>query len=480
MLKVEGEKAEFVENVISEYKASPLYQTAKIADEYDRSRNTTIMSYQKMLNTVTGALVKDTVSPNHKSTSNFFNIFVTQLNQYLLGNGVSWTNNATEKKLGTDFDNRLQDAGKKALCGAVSYGFYDVDHVVVFSALEFAPLLDEENGALSSGVRFWQLAPEKPMRATLYEPDGFTDYMWDKNNIPPEPWVALGNNAYKREKRAYKLKVRSTEADGGEIYDGENYPGFPIVPLWGNPHHVSELVGLREKIDAYDLILNGFENDLDNAQIYWIIKGAGGMDDVDLTQFLERLRLVGAAAPADGQDVSAMTINIPYAAREALLERLEKQLYRDAMIMNPEDIASGATTATQIRAAYERQNVKADQYEYCVIDFVQGILAVAGVEDEPTFTRSTIVNTQEEVQTVVMAATYLSQDYITRKVLLLMGDGDQADDVLEDLEAERMETAGVDSEGLDMTDDNADITNNLMSEFGDEVIAMLEELVEGE
>lgn len=451
MLKVDGEKAEFVENAISEYKASALYTTAKIADDYDRCRNTTIMSYQKMLNRVTGERVKDNISPNHKSTSNFFNIFITQLNQYLLGNGVTWNDKATEKKLGADFDTRLQEAGKKALVGGVSYGFFNLDHITVFSALEFAPLYDEETGALSAGIRFWQLDSEKPLRATLYELDGFTDYMWDKNNTPAEPWVALGNNAYKREKRAYKLKIRSTEADGEEVYDGENYPGFPIVPLWGNPHKVSELIGMREKIDAYDLILNGFENDLDNAQIFWVIKGAGGMDDIDLTQFLDRLHLVGAAAPGDGQDVSAQTVEVPHEAREKLLDRLEKQLYRDAMIMNPEDIASGAATATQIRAAYERQNVKADQYEYCVLDFISGLLAVAGAEDEPTFTRSTIVNVQEEVQSVIMAAQYLSSEYITRKVLTLLGDGDVFDEVVRQIDGEDMSRLSFDTQNEEVT-----------------------------
>ena len=442
MQKISGEKAEFVENAISEYKASAMYQTAKIADEYDRCRNTTIMSYQKMLNRVTGEKVRDTISPNHKTTSNFFNIFVTQLNQYLLGNGVTWNDESTEKKLGADFDTRLQQAGKYALVGGVSYGFYNLDHVTVFSALEFAPLYDEETGALMAGIRFWQIDSEKPMRATLYELDGYTDYLWDKNNTPPEPWVSLGNNCFKREKRAYKLKVRQTKADGEEIYDGENYPSFPIIPLWGNPHKVSELIGMREKIDAYDMILNGFENDLDTAQVYWIIKGAGGMDDIDLTQFLERLRLVGAAAPADGQEVNAMTVDIPHDAREQLLDRLEKQLYRDAMIMNPEDIAGGAITATQIRAAYERQNVKADQFEYCLHDFIDNLLAVAGIDDEPTFTRSTIVNVQEEVQTVIMSASYLGSEYVTRKILTLLGDGDMADEIIRQADGEDAERLG--------------------------------------
>ena len=435
------DKIGFVRKAIDEYLGSAAYTTAKTADEYDRCENTTIMSYQKMITTVTGSVVPDKYTAVHRSASNFFNIFTTQLNQYLLGNGVTWKDGAGEK-LGADFDTRLQQAGKAALCAGVSFGFFNFDHVEVFKALEFVPLYDEENGALSAGIRFWQIAPQKPLRATLYEMDGYTNLLWLERGMPSDDWEPLGNNVYQRPKRPYKLKTRTTQADGTEIYDWENYPAFPIVPLFANPHKQSELVGLREKIDAYDFILNGWEDDLDNAQLYWIISGAGGMDDPDLLQFLDRLRTVKAAAPMDGQSVTPVTVQIPVEARETLLLRLEKQLYRDAMIMNPEDIANGAVTATQIRAAYERQNVKADQFEYCVHDFLQNVLKVAGIEDEATFTRSQMVNTQEEVQTVVMAASYLGSEYVTRKILTLLGDGDQADEVLRAVDAEAAERLG--------------------------------------
>lgn len=433
------QRAEFARKVISEHKSSEMYRTAQIADDYDRSRNTTTMQYQKMITDITGRQYVDTTATVHRSCSSFFNIFVTQLNQYLLGNGVSWKNDTEMDKA---FDTQLQKAGKAALVGGCAFGFWNLDHIDVFSLLEFAPLYDEENGALAAGVRFWQVDETKPLRATLYELDGYTNYLWSTKYAPSEKWQRIDDGIYQIPKRPYKLRVIETPADGEEILDGENYPTFPIAPLWGNPHHQSEIVGLREKIDAYDFILNGWEDDLDNAQLYWIISGAGGMDDPDLVRFLDRLRTVKAAAPEDGQQVTPVTVEIPVAARETLLERLEKQLYRDAMIMNPEDIANGAATATQIRAAYERQNVKADQYEYCVIDFLQGILEVAGIEDEPTFTRSTIVNTAEEVQTVVMAATYLSDEYVTRKILTLLGDGDQADEILKSQDANAAERLG--------------------------------------
>lgn len=436
-------RAEFVRKTISEHKQSPLYKTARIADDYDRCRNTTTMQYQKTVTDLTGRAYVDPVATVHRSTSNFFNIFTTQINQYLLGNGVSWKNQ-TGDKLGSDFDARLQQAGKAALCGGVAFGFFNLDHLEVFKVLEFAPLYDEENGALAAGVRWWQIDESKPMRATLYEMDGLTEYLWsnDKTLTISDNWTRIDDGVYMQPRRAYILHEQGTEADGTKVYAGENYESFPIVPLWGNPHHQSELVGMREKIDAYDFILNGFEDDLDNAQIYWILHGAGGMDDPDLLQFLDRLRTVKAAAPAEGQDVQPMEVNIPYEARERLLERLEKQLYRDAMCMNPEDIVSGAATATQIRAAYERQNVKADQYEYCVIDFISGILAVAGVEDEPTFTRSALVNTQEEIQTLILAAPYLGTEYTTRKILTMLGDGDQAEAVLRAVDAEAAERLG--------------------------------------
>ena len=432
------ERADFARRVINQYKGTDGYRTAQTAYEYDRCRNVTTMQYQKLITDLSGRQYADQTATVHRSTSNYLNIFTTQLNQYLLGNGVSWKNNAGDK-LGADFDIRLQQAGKAALVGGVSFGFWNLDHLEVFKATEYAPLYDEETGALRAGVRFWQLDDTKPLRATLYEEDGYTGYLWVNKDWKPDDsrWQAIDNNIFFRAKVPYKLRVSSTEADGAEILAGENYPSFPIVPLWGNPNRQSELVGLREKIDAYDFILNGWEDDLDNAQLYWIISGAGGMDDPDLLQFLDRLRTVKAAAPMDGQSVQ-----IPVEAREQLLQRLEKQLYRDAMIMNPEDIANGAATATQIRAAYERQNVKADQFEYCVHDFLRNVLKVAGIEDEATFTRSQMVNTQEEVQTVVMAASYLGSEYITRKILTLLGDGDQADEVLRAVDAEAAERLG--------------------------------------
>ena len=454
----EKRRMDFVRAVISQHKSSPLYKMAVIGTEYNAKRNTSTMNYQKTLRKLDGREVVDRWSPNHKTTRNFFAYFTTQQNQFLLANGVTWGDDSTGERLGKDFDTQLQRAGKMALVQGESFGFFNYDHMDVFGLTEFAPLYDEENGALRAGVRFWQVDASKPLRATFYEEDGYTNYIWnERQDIAKEEQ----QGRILKEKTPYILKLRTTEADGTEIYDGENYPSFPIIPLWANEEKQSELVGIQEQIDAYDLIKNGFLNDLDTAQIYWILKGAGGMDDTDLVRFLERIHATKMASLDDDQSAEPVTVDIPYDAREKLLDRLERDLFKDYMALNVEDIKGGAVTATQIEAAYEPLNSKADQYEYQIIKFIEGILKVAGIDDEPSFTRSKLVNVNEEVTTVLEASQVLDTEYVTEKILTLLGDGDKADDIIERMNADELEMGG-----------------NLEEDGTNDAISMLESLLE--
>lgn len=425
----DADRMAFVFNAISKHKASDDYRDSVIANDYDQRHNTTIMSYQKMLYTVQGRAVPDYISANHKLCSNFLNRFIVQEVQFLMGNGITWDKEETGAKLGEDFDYKMQIMGHEALVSGVAFGFWNLDHLEVFNLRSFVPLYDEENGALMAGIRFWQIDTNKPMRATLYELDGYTEYLSEN-----------GKQEIMRDKTAYKLKLRTTEADGTEIYDGENYAGFPIVPMWGNKARQSELVGRRGQIDAYDLIKSGFANDVDDASmIYWVIQNAGGMDDIDLAKFVEHMKTIHASVIEDGgATAESHTVDVPYGSREALLDRLRSDLYDDFMALDTKNIANGAATATQIRAAYEPLNSKTDAFEYCAIDFIQGVLALAGIDDEPTFTRSYIINTQEEIQTILQAATMLDADYVTTKIMTILGDGDKVEEALKNKDLDEM------------------------------------------
>ena len=428
----ESQLIQFVMNAINSHKRSDEYKNAVVADEYFRHRNRTIVEFQKVLYKVTGEVVPDNYSANYKLSSNYLFQFTVQLNQYLLGNGVSWGDDQTAKRLGKKFDTMLQKAGKEALVGGVSFGFMNYDHLEVFNLREFAPLYDEENGALMAGIRFWQISNNKPMRAVLYDLDGYIGFIWRD-----------GVGSIYTPRMPYKIKTRTTAFDGTEIFSGENYPTFPIVPFFGI-NKQSELVGRREQIDCYDLIKSGFANTVDEASlIYWTLTGSGGMKDIDLVKFVERIKTVHAANLGQGQTAESHAVETPYASREALLTRLRDDLYEDFMAMDYKNVASGSVVTAQIDAAFANLDLKADDYEFNVIDFLQGVLTVLGIEDDPTFTRNKIVNANEQIGTLLQAREYLDSEYLTKKILELLGDGDLADEILKRLDAEDMDRINV-------------------------------------
>ena len=414
----EQARMEFIQEAVREHIAGDGYQMAEMAEQYAIRKNVTISQYQKLLYTLSGRAVPDNYSANHKCKTALFPYFVTQENSYLLGNGVTFAEDTTKKKLGAGFDETILQAGYFALVHGCSYLFYNTERCILFKYTEFAPLYSEENGALTAGIRFWQISADKPTRYTLYEVDGYTEYIKRSG----EDMQIL------REKRPYKLLARVSPADGTEIYGGMNYPTFPVVPLYGNKFHQSELVGLREKIDCYDLIESGFANDVDDASmIYWTINNAGGMDDINLAKFVERMKTVRAAVvDDDGAKAEAHTLDAPYQARQAALQALKSDLYEDAMALDVRQISAGNTTATQIIAAYEPLNNKADDFEVQVTTCILGLLAVAGVVDIPSYSRSKIVNQLEETQMVMLAAAHLDEETLLKKLPWLTPDDVQA------------------------------------------------------
>lgn len=431
----DNEKArmKFVLDAIAEHKASEGYKIAQDAELYATGRNATIMAYQKILYNFKGEAVKDIWSANHKCASGFFKRFVKQQISTLLGNGITFENAETGKRLGKNFEHKVRDAAECALCQSVAFGFFNKDHIEIFDLLHFVPLVDEESGATKAGIRFWQIDEDKPLRATLYEMDGYTDYIRRKDE----------QIAVKNEKNAYingATGDKKDEEDGTLEYFGRNYPRFPIVPLYANKEKQSEIVGIREQIDCYDLIKSGFANDVDEASaIYWTIKNASGMDDIELKKFLERMHTVKAATVEDGAEAEPHTIDVPYEARKAALEILREDIYEDAMALDVKQIAAGNVTATQIKAAYEPLNEKLDNFEYCVTEFIEGIFEVAGINDTPTYTRSIISNTTEMIENIIAAGDYLDEEYITEKLLTVLGDADKVDEVLKRRAAEKLD-----------------------------------------
>ena len=388
---------------INWHKSTGLYQDALDADAYDRKRNVEILRYQKFLYDEVGNKHPDLISPNNKLCSGFFPQFITQENQYLLGNGVQFDKPETKTRLGLQFDTDLQKLGRYALLHGKAFGYW-ADRLYAFPVTEFAPLYDETTGTLEAGIRFWQVDPEKPLNITLYEKDGYTQYISTKGSKPVQT----------AEKRAYIVRMAESKAFGSQVVGTENYSSLPIKQLNGNPQQQSELVGIRGQIDAYDRIKSGFANDMDMANfVYWILKNSGGMTDKEMARFAQRVRSLGIVAAEDESTVPEMrTQDIPYQARMAYLEKLEKDLYRDFGALDVTVLQGGQKTATEIMAAYMPVDLKADMYEYELVEFVQSILELLGIDDTPRFKRNRVINETELIQNVLMKADRLDDETV--------------------------------------------------------------------
>lgn len=444
----QGDKAlmSFILSAIEEHRRSKSYKFAVDAEEYYNGLNPTINRYQKLLYDLQGNAHKDVWTANTKLASPFFGSAVDQAVSYLLGNGVTFAKDDTAGKLCPDFDQEVMDAARAAKIAGVSFGFWDLKHLRVFSLLEFVPLYDEENGALMAGIRFWQIDESKPLRATLYEIDGFTEYHRPKN----EDMSAM------QQKRAYKLNIRSSEIGKTEILNGENYPGFPIVPLKNNRKCLSDLAGKRNSIDALDVASSDMVNKVSEGDvIYWVLSNCEGMDDLDDAKFVERLKTlhVAHANGDDGAKAEAHTLDAPFEGTNATIDMLKKKLYEDFQCFDASAVSAGNQTATAIKASYAPLDLKTDKFEAEVTRFIVGILQIAGIDDQPSYTRSQIINKTEETQALLLGAQYYDDEYITKKLLTINGDIDQYEDMMRRKAAEELDRSIVETEQVI---DNAD------------------------
>ena len=427
---------QFVRTVIEDHKCSDLYIDGDISDRYARQENVEAVSREKLYRDIAGRLVKNNWTPCHRMRSKLFGVLATQENSFLLGNGLTLENQKNKDKLGKNFDTKLLQAGYAALTQTVSYLFWNLDHIEIFKNLEFAPLMDETTSSLRAGVRWWQITVGKPLRATLYEEDGYTEYVW---NLDKDGQVNT-NGEILQEKRGYQITYKVQPNEEVQITNQQNYPAFPIVPLWSNTQHINQFMGIKPTIDAIDELTNALNDDLTETQLYWLIQGADGMDKSDLAQLLRDIREQKIINPAEGQSVQPYTVNIPVNERQAEISRLKRQVYEDFQGLDIDEIKGGAVTATQIKAAYEPLNHKADDYEMCVIECLNNLFKlISGLESEsPTFTRSMLINTTEQIQALELVKGTLGTEYVAEKELLLFGDGDKTAEILEKIRSEEM------------------------------------------
>lgn len=421
----EEKTMQFVLDCIYDFKTSDEYKTAQDYRDYARGENPTLRRSEKVIYDMLGNAHRDNISPNHKIYSRYVYLAITEGTQYLLGNGISFDNGTAKEQLGDDIDERLSEWADDAQTYGVSYGFWNGEKLQIFPYLQCIPLLDEYDSTIKALIRFWQLDDDKPMHIVLYEVDGMTDYI-------QEPGEKI---RVKNAKRGYpKIKTNyGLDAIEDEITEFYNFPALPVIPLY-YINHKSILWGNTPAVDAYDLLNSRMVNNIDEGNlVYWVLRNCNGMDEIDLQNFIARLHK-SRVLPVDGDegaDAVPHQVEAPVNSTELGIERIKALLDENFMTANAESIRAGNVTATQIKAAYHRLDMKTARFEYQVIKAVKRLLFIIGIPDEKfTFTWSRELNKSEEIQSILQVAQFLDEETVTRMLLEAMGKIDIVEDVL--------------------------------------------------
>ena len=141
----------------------------------------------------------------------------------------------------------------------------------------------------------------------------------------------------------------------------------------------------------------------------------------------------------EGATAEPHTIEAPFQGTDATINMLKRKLYEDFQAFDSSAVSAGNQTATAIAASYTPLDLKVDDFEASVTEFILGLLDLAGIDDEPSYTRSRIINKSEETQTILMGADDYDDEYITTKLLTILGDADQYDTLMERKAAEEAE-----------------------------------------
>ena len=421
-----GDLTRFVEQVISEHQKSELYITAVDADAYDHQRNTTILTLVSEIKRRRKG--KAPFKHEIKIPCNKFRRLNKQRCSYLLGNGVSFTRkekridpqtgqlitvDLTKDALGSSFDADVMAWGYKALIHGVSFGYWTQENtdqgrrvrVINYKITEFAPLWDENTNALRAGVRFWRIAPEKPLFAELYTEQGIYNF---KSETDAGSRLALTDP----DPTPYILRTNRTEARGEWVVGAENYSRLPVIPMYGSDLHQSTLVGNKARIDAIDLVSSGFARDVrDVAKIH--------IATVDATGF-------------DGTARNALTPyvqDVPYQASTAFLKQASEALYEDFGAVDVHTIGA-STTNDHLEAAYQPLNEEVDEFEREVSTAIKAGLALMGIDDDPQYKRMKIINQKERTDMILSALNLIGRRKALEKLDWI--DVDEVDEIEQD------------------------------------------------
>lgn len=209
---------------------------------------------------------------------------------------------------------------------------------------------------------------------------------------------------------------------------------IPFVRFPNNLMHTNDLDKYKGLIDVYDVIYNGFVNDIkDVQQVIVVLTNYGG---TDLKEFMQDLKDAKAIkmqdnGAGDKSGVSTLKIDIPVEARNSLLEQTRDAIFLQGQGVNPTKLELGNNSGVALKMLYGLLELKASalesEYRVAFNRLIHLILQAHDKEDPnlqitQVWERASIQNWQEKADMVSKLADVTSKETIAKNNPLVEGD----------------------------------------------------------
>lgn len=418
---------------IKSRRESELYKYFVYGEQYYKARNTAITEREKKVFIDGIGVVSNPFGADYKTPSGDFKKIVDQKVLYQLGNGVVFEEDQTLDDYFSDtFDEVIIDLGldvsKKAESWLLAYKDNGKLKFTQIPAEQITPVYDEYNKMVSVYRSF-----KKDDIDWVYE---YTDkeiirYQKKSKNKNYEEFDTIGH---------YTVYNEFSGQMVGEPEE-HHFTSIPLIPLYNNREHLSDLYNIKAFIDVYDVIMSDFANNIDDMQdAFFTLKGYTG-DTQHLGEFMRQLKQFKAVPVSEDGDVTSHQLNIPTEARSTLIDLLERAIYRYSMAVDLSKIQGGSLTNVLIKAMFADLDLKCNQFESELRKFIKKLITFINENDNKSFSydcsfvREMIVNTSETVENVIKMSGLVS-DKTRREILPYDIDIDQEEERMAEQEGD--------------------------------------------
>lgn len=224
----------------------------------------------------------------------------------------------------------------------------------------------------------------------------------------------------------------------------------PFIKFANNAEETGDLDQYKGQIDAYDIVMNGFINDVvDVQQVILILKGYGGTDLKEFMEELNKYKSINVDAEEPNTGVETLSIDIPVEARNSLMAKLNDDIYMFGQGLDPNKVQLGTSVSgVALKMMYSALEMKAakveSEFRGGLNRLVRFILRELEYSDDvkitQTWKRSLIDNQTELASVVSQLASVSSKEAIAK-----------ANPIVEDW-GEELQLLKADAEGTDEFD----------------------------